>query len=235
MPTLVRPRADGLRRLLRVPELRPPGYIALDMAFALGEGATLFDKSRYRAHGTITGADWATGNHGYCLDFVRASKDFVSIPAAYSHLDFTSEAFSIVVRAKPDDVVNVGRLFIRGRLSYDGYAFYQGGSGAVLFWTAQSGAYQLTASASGQLVAGTRYTLGMSRDGSAVKVYKNGVDVTSISGTHIDPATCARKAYIGIDYDESSEALDGQVEFVRVIKGIALEASEHLAWHNALV
>ena len=91
-------------KILLPREIIPPfhlrDFVKLDMAFGVGAGATLFDKSRYRSHGAIITATWAAGVHGYCLDFVLATPDFVTIPAAHTQLDFTAQAFSIVLRAR---------------------------------------------------------------------------------------------------------------------------------------
>jgi len=213
---------------------KPPSYIYLDMAFALGEGAKLGDKSHYRSHGTISGASWADGAHGRCLDFVSTVPDFVEIPAASStQLNFTSEDFSIIIRARIDLPSEVRRFIIRGAVNVDGY-ICDCWKGELRFITAQADAYQLSSIAAYSLVSGTRYTLGVSRSAASVKLYVDGVDATDTAAVHENPATSARHMMIGIDNDGSSYPFDGQLEFLRVFGGIALSASEHLAYHNAL-
>ena len=86
----------------------------------------------------------------------------------------------------------------------------------------------------GDMVTGTWYTVGVSRDGAAARIYVNGVDEVRVEGTHINPLTSARSAKIGIHDDKASNPFDGQIEFLRIFGGIALSASEHLAYHNAL-
>lgn len=219
---------------VREPALILPSYVKLDMAFGVGSGTSLFDKSRYRSHGTITGADWATGAHGYCLDFDKSVPDYVEIDADYDQLDFTSDDFSMVMRAKIDSLAATVILFCRGLDDTDGYSWRVTSVGRLHFRTEQSGAGQPSYSAAGDIATDTWYTLGMSRDGASVKVYKNGVDITSVSATHIDPATSARSAKIGIYDDKLLLTFDGKIEFLRIFGGLALSDSEHLAWHNAL-
>lgn len=224
---------------LLLPDGRPPGlalpsYVKLDMAFGVGAGGQLFDKSRYRSHGAINGPDWAAGLHGYSLDFDAAGLDYVEIPAAYTQLDFTAEDFSIVARIRTEDLTVHNRIFTRGLWNADGYVFRIGNTGRITIFTSQLAAGQLSDSAAAQILINTWYTVGFSRTGASIIPYKNGVDVSSTVGVHEDPLTCARNAKIGVNDALNAEGFDGHIEFLRVFGGIALTASEHLAWHNAL-
>lgn len=218
----------------RIPAPGPPSRIALDMAFGVGAGAILGDKSRYRSHGAITGATWATGLHGKCLDFNPATPSYVEIPASHTQLNFTSESFSIVIRIKVDDLSTIRNLFQRGLGPGDGYYWLIQMNGAMNFLTYAGAVGQTSASSVGSIATGNWYTVGISRTGASVRVYVNGVDDTSVAGVHIDPLTCARTAKIGIHDDKANRPFDGKIEFLRVFGGIALSASEHLAYHNAL-
>lgn len=213
---------------------KPPSYLKLDMAFAIGSGAKLMDKSRYRSHGTISGAAWAAGLHGYCLDFDPTIPSYVEIPAAYTQLDFTSEDFSIIARSYIDSLAASREIICRGLWDTDGYEVYVHTGGSVNFTTFQAGEYQLTQSLAGAITAGTWRTIGISRDGESAIIYVDGVDVNSVVGTHTNPTTSARSARIGIQDNETNNPFDGKIEFLRVFGGIALPASAHLAWHNAL-
>ena len=213
---------------------KPPSYLKLDMAFAIGEGAKLMDKSRYRSHGTISGADWADGAHGRCLDFVAATPSYVEIPAAYTQLDFTSEDFSIIIRLNADSIANTPYIYCRSAFNEDGYMIYADPTGLVRLLTHQSGANQLSTTAIGAIVAGTNQTLGVSRDGASAIIYINGLANISVVGVHQNPTTCDRSAMIGVYDNKVNSPFDGKIEFLRIFGGIALTAKEHLAWHNAL-
>lgn len=220
------------RAKIIVPKLK--SYVKLDMAFSVGEGTKLFDKSRYRSHGTIVGADWSTGLHGTCLDFVAASKDYVTIPASYTQLNFTSESFSIIARCNFDLLNETKRIFVRGLLSEDGFELAVETTGKLFFRTNQSGAYQYTYSTTPAVTTGAWYTIGLSRNGATGAWFVNGVDLTSSTGSHINPATCSRVALLGARDALDSQFFDGKMEFLRIFGGVALSASEHLAYHNAL-
>jgi len=203
------------------------------MAFGLETGAKLFDKSRHRAHGDITGADWAAGAHGYALDFTATVPDYVEIAAAYDHLNFISGPFSIIARIKLDSISGYPKLFNRSLYAVDGYILQISNDASLNFNTSQSGVAQSTSSAAATIAVATWYTVGMSRTGAAAKVYINGVDATSAAETHQNPATCARSAKIGVYDNKVDDGVDGKIEFLRIFS-LALSAKEHLAYHNAL-
>jgi len=213
---------------------KPPSYLALDMAFGIGAGATLFDKSRYRSHGSILGASWAAGLHGYCLDFNPATPSYVSIPADYDQLDFTSEKFSIIARLLIDDFSAHSSLYSKGRYNQHGHEIYIRTNGDVAFRTFQTGASQVSSCGAGTISSDTYTTLGLSRDGEDVYLYKNGVDATAAHGTHIDPLSTSYDFNIGAQWDKAGQPFRGKIEFFKVFRNIALPASALLAWHNAL-
>lgn len=218
----------------RISAPKPPSRIALDMAFGVGNAAILGDKSRYRSHGAITGAVPAAGAHGYCLDFDPTIPSYVLIPAAHTQLNFTTEDFSAVVRVYLDTVIPTQIIFMRGSFHNSGYRLYVEGGGSLRMQTAQALVWQTSNSAGGAVAAGAWQTLGFSRAGAVILVYVNGIDVTAGWGVHIDPLTNIRPAEIGISDDIVSFPSDGRIEFLRIFRGIALQPSEHLAWHRAL-
>ena len=219
---------------VRAPVPKLPSYEVLNMAFGVGAGALLFDKSIYRSHGAITTATWAAGLHGYCLDFNSANPDYVVIPAAHTQLNFQTESFSIIARVYVDDFTINHSLFIRGLINADGYDWFLHTVGRSEFRTHQALASQTSRSLPGSILINTWYTLGISRSGASVRTLIDGVDATAVVGVHINPLTSARDAKIGVWDNLIAQPYDGRIEFLRVFRGIALTTSEHLAWHNAL-
>lgn len=216
------------------PAPKPPSRIALDMAFGVGAGVVLGDKSRYRSHGAITTAVWAAGVHGNCLDFELANPDYVVIPAAHTQLGFTTEDFSAIVRLRLES--RAAHLYVINR-----YTAVAGGwwlsimsNGRLRFGTGQGGPLQFSDSAVGEILINTWYTIGFSRAGASGLVYKDGLDITAAPAVHIDPTVVNVHTTLCIDADLITLPLDGLVEFVRIFRGVALQPSEHLAWHNAL-
>jgi len=224
---------------LLLPEVGPPGlalpsYVKLDMAFGVGAGGQLFDKSRYRSHGAINGPDWAAGVHGYCLDFDPTVPDYVLIPAAHTQLNFTTQDFSIVARIRADTLpAGNNDVFNRGLVDTDGYSVFVTNTGRLYFSLDHAPGHDHTYSAAAEIALATWYTIGVSRSNVAL-VYKNGIDITVASEGVADPITCARSAKIGIYDNLINYPWDGKIEFLRIFGGLALSASEHLAWHNAL-
>lgn len=213
-----------------------PSRIVLDMAFAVGAGPELGDKSRYRSHGAIVGADWANGLHGRCLNFNAAIPDYVEIPATHTQLNFIAQDFSGVARIYPNEIDAVQRVFNRGLVNDDGWLWALYLTGTFRVFTFQNLALQNTATRDNSVILNAWNTIGFSRDGASVRVYVNGVDVTNpaVTGVHINPETCARSAKIAIYDDLATFAYDGLIEFLRIFRGVALTASEHLAYHRAL-
>jgi len=218
----------------RIPAPLPPSYLALDMAFGVGNPAILGDKSRYRSHGTIVGAVPAAGVHGYCLDFDPTIPSYVEIPAAHTQLNFIAEDFSVVMRVNMDDTTISRWLFIRGREIVDGWGIRMDAGGRVRAFTWQTPATQQSMTNPGDFVIATDYTVGLTRSGASCRIYRNGVDRTALPDVHINPLTCARSAKIGVYDNLVGNPFDGKIEFCRVFRNIALTTSEHLAWHNAL-
>jgi len=220
------------RRDIVVPKM--PSYVKLAMGFPIGAGAQLMDKSRYRSHGTISGAAWADGAHGRALDFIPGTPSYVEIAAAYDQLDFTTEDFSLVTRVYVDSFPNHVVFFSRGAQNIDGWRLFSLNTGALTFETNVSGTIRFASSAAGRVSTGSWLTLGFTQKDPKGAVYVNGVDVTTSLALRQNPATCSRVACIGVDSNLTSFPFDGKIEFLRIFGGIALSDSEHLAWHNAL-
>lgn len=208
--------------------------VVLDFPLFEGTGNIIHDVSKYHSNGVITGASWAAGLHGHALDFDPTIPSYVEIPAAHTQLDFTAEAFSIIARIKINDLSTNRQIYCRGVNIEDGYYIGVRTDGAIRFTTAQSGVVQQSYSDAGGIVIDTWYTIGVSRDGASGKIYVAGVDVTETPAVHINPATSARTAKIGIYDTLTINKLDGKIEFLRIFGGVALSEADHLAWHNKL-
>ncbi len=102
------------------------------------------------------------------------------------------------------------KIYINGQDN----TFSVSGNGVIELYTTQAGANQFSASSVGSIVAGTTYTVGISRIGASVRIYKNGVDVTSTAGSHTNPETCARTAKIGIADDKVTYPFNGLMVFM---------------------
>jgi len=120
----------------------------------------------------------------------------------------------------------------KGAISTDGYTFRINGNaagGSITFITSQSGAFQQTNSAATEIQSGNWYHVVVVRNGSSAKVYKNGIDVTSSAGTHINPTSTSANAYIG--QRGSTDWFKGIVDEVKIYP-FALTQDEVLADMN---
>jgi len=184
--------------LLTMPVLYLPLYRLDGASFTSADG-----------HGhtcTVTSATW--GMQG--RNFNSATPDYIEIPATSTQFNFTSGDFSIIMAVKLDSLAAIVELFCRGAFQVDGWRFAINAAGGLFLTTNQTpAANQDTSSSNGDIVATNWHTVGATRAGAAVKLYKNGVDVTSATNTHVNPTTCARTAKIGVYDDKVSNPLDG--------------------------
>lgn len=178
------------------------------------------------------------------LDFVAGNLEFVEMTVNNSPLDFTSEDFTIVVRTLDDADIN-DNLTMFGAGNYKtlgtgaGYWFLYDDDAAnhkIKFQTTQASAKQITESVFNSIPYGGANTFGVTRSGAVCKVYWNGADITSVSGTHIDPAPFGvRNPQIGAIYDSGAAAnvdyFNGDIDEVAVFNS-QLDDGEMLAIHN---
>lgn len=150
---------------------------------------------------TIAWAQWALSNVTV-IDFTSATPDRLSIPAAQTvSMDYQVGAFSGLAWIHPDAVAGSARFVIckGGQGAGCGWNFHFTTDGAIAFSTVQAADSQHTYSPNGTIVIGEWAQIGFTRLGAVARVYKNGVDVTSISGVHVNPdSAVARDVHIGV-------------------------------------
>ena len=144
------------------------------------------------------------------LDFVQATPDWLDCGAvATADLDFTTEDFSIVLWIYPDALGTTQMLVCRGLFNNDGWYLDLAPAGNLALATCQA---VTQSSVSDPVITASAWNLvGISRDGASVIPYHNGLDVSFISGTHINPATSARELHIGITDGEINDPFDGKI------------------------
>lgn len=198
----------------------------------------LEDASRYGSDGAFQASGhplWVKNPAGlWELDFNPNTPDYIVIPASATQLDFTSGDFSIIWRVKIDSLADHRNLFEKGQYPIDGYMTRINTNGSWYFWTCQADANQATLTATGAFVTDTCYTVGMSRVGATITLFRNGVDITSGYGIHINPdSAIAKTARVGIRYDFVTNPLDGKLSYLGIWSR-ALPAEEHAARHYEL-
>lgn len=196
------------------------------------QGSRVMDLSPSGAHGRLSGFGSPAKRHIQGLDFIRAIPSYVEIPAAFTQLNFTSEDFSIIVRCYIDALANHTVFFARGLYQIDGYRMLTLSNGTFDVGTYQNLASQDTVSAVGVVTTGSWLTLGFSRSGATITLYKNGADATDTPAGHINPTTSARTAKMGIDDNRIAYPLDGKMEFLYVWRKRKLSEADHKAIHE---
>ena len=197
--------------------------------WALKNNTTFRSVDANRMTTTVNGATniWTPNGR----NFTPGTPDYLEIAAAYTQLDFTSEDFSIIARIKIDDLTSTQRIIIRGLRDNDGYELYIQATGSVRFITNQATAFQYTDSFTGQVTTTAYYTVGISRSGTSVIPFIDGVNKRDIAGTHTNPLTSTRSAKVGIADNLIDNPFDGKIQFVMAYNR-ALSAGEHLDIHN---
>ncbi len=140
-----------------------------------------------------------------------ATPDYLDVAAASAtDLDFGNapslDPFSLAAWIRADVIAAAVRtLMCHGQTGAAGagWQWNIGADGAMHLVTEQAGANQTTDTAAGAVTINTWWFLTATCDGvydtAAVKLFKNAVDVTSVSGVHITPATAvANNLYIGV-------------------------------------
>lgn len=138
--------------------------------------------------------------------------------------DFTSGAFSLTGQVYKESFPTTEEVILcRGSVTVDGWALRLSTSGALKLQTYQSGAVQTTTSNPVPLDRAFEYQV--TRTGSAVRIFIDGVDETASAGVHINPTSNpARHLYIGRS-DSGSARFEGALDEIR-IRGAATTEEE---------
>ena len=147
---------------------------------------------------TVTGAVW--GLQGRTFD---GTNDYISF-GNNAILNFTTQDFTLISWIKPDlsGAVDAFHIFSRSpNPLISGYRlWYQNDDKIVHFNTYQAADGQETTS-TGALTDAEWQQIVVIRAGAVVNIYRNLVDITNVSGTHIDPDTSTANFTMGIHPD----------------------------------
>ena len=151
-------------------------------------GTIWTDLSGNNNNGTlINGPTFDSANNGSIVfDGVNKYVDLGNI------LDYTSGNFSFSYWVNFNSLAtNQGGqgpiVIFKGNYNVNGYYDQISTTGNIIFVTNQSGVNQGTSTNSGVISPGNWYNIAYSRNGSSVRIYLNGNDITQAAGTHINP------------------------------------------------
>lgn len=165
--------------------------------------------------------------------FVAATPDYIEVTPTPTQLNFTTSDYSVIMRFTTGALTgSFQALYRRGLDTTDGYTMFFANNGIVYVRTSQTpGADQDSTAAMGTIIGSTSYTLGFSRAGASIVIYRNGIDVTAVSGTHVNPTTSSRTVKIGILDDKVNLPFNGVIHDIWV-GGVNLTIAQHLHAHN---
>ena len=109
---------------------------------------------------------------------------------------------------KIETLVATAYIFNKSVSTVSGYALVYGADGHLEIVTNQSAASQISNTAAGALTTGVWIFVVATRAAAVCKLYLDGADATSVSGTHVDPVTNAGTAYWG-GFDAAQFMYDG--------------------------
>lgn len=153
-------------------------------------GTVWYDLSGNSYNSTLTNGPGFSTSGGGCITF-----DGTNDEASFGNiLDYTSGSFTfncwVYFNSLTTNQSGQGPVvFFKGQSQNNGYYLQVGNNGAISFITNQSGASQTSSTNSSAIVVNTWYNIAVTRSGSSCKIYVNGVNSTTTSGTHQNPST----------------------------------------------
>lgn len=166
----------------------------------------------YRHTATVTNATWLPSGRNF-----DGAGDFIEIPN-HSSLDITTENFWITAWVYPITPANDDIILIHGLSSIDGFFFWLPSATSFGLQTDPGAIISRTADAT--LAAGAWQHLGATRIGAAVKLYKNGVDITDTAGNHTATLdSSSRTMKIGCYDDKAQLFWHGRMGEIKFYKG----------------
>lgn len=164
-------------------------------------GTTIYDLSESRADGTVSGTGSTyVRDGGGAIDLNASPASWISCPTSVGNFttqDFSCQIWIYLTSTSSSSAGQGPVIFWKGNFQTNGYycQINQGTPPAVLFYTNQSGASQVTQSTA-TLTVGAWNCICTTRTGTSVRTYINGADATSTAGTHTNPAASSNNFFL---------------------------------------
>jgi hypothetical protein len=202
-----------------------PGCVARWTMNATNSNATITDISGSNYQGTNVGsASLIGGNVGLALNLNGSGQSFRSGQPVG---DFTSQNFTINLWVKPVLLTNSPVILYKGPFGGAGYYSQLNSDGSIFFYCGGVS----NSSSAGQLVTNVWQMLTYVREATAVRIYKNGANVTSTSSA-IGSVTSSTEGFQIGCYAGGTLFFNGPIDEVSVFNR-ALSAAEILQfWNN---
>ncbi len=211
----------------------PNQQLLLDLPLREGTGIYTASWAKPPRQFTLTGTPvWTPlANDLTILDFDSTTPDYIEATAGASgDMNFTAGDFSGLAWILTTAVGN--RYVFNKGTGTTGWAFYLNGQAEMDFYTAQAG--PAVQSTEGDVLAlNIWHCVGFSRAGAVVRIYTNGVDVTTTSATHVNPDSAAATAFtIGSTAAGGSGWWDGRIWRPRVWDKVVTSALFRAIFEN---
>ena len=213
----------------------PNQSAVLDLQLRDGASSLAHDFSKSHVAGaTLTGAPVWTflGNGLPYLEFNPANPDNIIVAALDStELNFTSGAFSGAAWIYPNAYGN--RWLMMKGAAETGWGLWLSATSPYLqFTTEQAGPTYQSTGGGASLALNAWQFVAFTRSGAVGRVYLNGIDATTVSATHVNPASAAAGAfYIGTTVGGGAGWYDGSLWRPRVWK-CQLAAADIMALYH---
>lgn len=208
----------------------------LDLPFREGIGVITQDVAKPHHIITLVGTpSWAaldSGKMALTLGGVGSGDYAQCLNANCADLGFTSGDFSIGGWFKWEDTADDSQILIaRYELSVGGWEVYLTEAGALRYLSLRlhhaGGITTRTAAYSLGWEYSTLYHFGITRSGTGATFYRNGLPITTVTDTLIDPELTTQDMVIGVRYTKDANYLSGRLPRL-FITGEALTAEDWL-------
>ena len=175
-------------------------YLDAANPYSYVSGSTVWnDISRTRTSGSlINGPTFSSANNGSIV--FDGVDDYVNCG---NILNYTSQNFTFSYWAYFNSLTTnaTGQgpvVLFKGAFQTNGYYDQVATDGKIVFVTNQGGAVQASETPSGSININTWYNLIHVRNGSSVRIYVNGIDITSVAATHTNPQSSSTNFSIAV-------------------------------------
>jgi hypothetical protein len=195
-----------------------------------GTGNAIYDLSGFGNTGTLANSPTFSQINGGSLGF-NGTNSYITFGNKFS---FTTESFSfsfwVFVNTFTTNQANQGPIpFYKGNFNENGYYLQIQSDGGMSFIT-NNGGNQNTSSIAGAIKLNIWHHVSVVRNGSSVRIYRDGIDVTSTAATHQNPSASSRDFYLA-NYNNFILANIRISQFL--LHNRALSAQEVLQNYNA--
>lgn len=196
-------------------------------AFMEGSGWLTHDSWGEAEAGLVFGASFVSSKWGYSLLF-DGLDDRVTL-ATPDTLKVTSQDFSIIARVRPSTLAGGPALISNYSWSWDGFTWFYYANGRMYFEKGNGGVEESARSDLATVTTDVWQLLGVTRSGNNVLFYRNGIDVSDISGFTTDLVASTRNTMIGA-HTAVAKLLTGHLDFLLFFRDIALSQAQMQDW-----